>query len=115
VPVERVASSRRSGETSETVPPAAARGAVARWARDERVLWRLGPGFVVLLAPGDAAPISLRGTGVALWAALDRPRTVPEVVAQLAGEFDADPDVVRPDIEPVIARLAEAGAIRSVP
>jgi hypothetical protein len=86
-----------------------------RWERDERTLWRQAPGSVVLLAPHDGEPTVLRTTGVALWAALDRPRTVPEIVSLLAAEFDAVPEVVRRDVEPVIARLAESGALRTIP
>ena len=90
--------------------------ALPRWGRDERTLWRGGPGsFVVVLGPADAEPRSLRGTGAALWATLDRPRTVEEIATRLATEFDADPDVVRSDVEPVIAQLADVGAIRVVP
>jgi hypothetical protein len=86
-----------------------------RWERDPRVLWRFGPGLVVLLGPDDVAPTSLRGTGVALWAALDQPRTVRELAARLAAEFGADADVVESDIEPVIASLAATRALRPVP
>jgi len=87
-----------------------------RWRRDERTLWRVGPGsVVVVLGPHDATPRSLRDTGAALWAALDRPRSVHEVAARLAAEFDADPDVVRRDVEPVVAQLVETGALRAFP
>jgi hypothetical protein len=90
-------------------------GAVeARWERDERVLWRRGPGWVVLLCSGSEAPISVRGAGVALWAALDRPRSLAELARHLAAEFAADSAIVRRDIEPVVATLAASGAVRRV-
>src|SRR5437899_991680 len=98
----REATSYRGRGTPRTAPPAAGR-ALPRWERDPRVLWRCGPGFVVLLGPDDVTPTSLRGTGVALWAALDQARTVPDVAARLAAEFDADPKVVQSDVEPIIA------------
>ena len=96
-------------------PQTAARageGASPRWERDPAVLWRFGPELVVFLAPDSVAPTSLSGTGVALWAALDQPRTVRELAARLAAEFGADPDVVESDIEPVVANLAAIGVLR---
>jgi len=83
-----------------------------RWRRDERTLWRAGPGRIVVFLDHDATPRSLRDTGAALWALLDRPRTMQEIETLLAAEFVADPDVVRRDIEHVITQLGEAGAIR---
>jgi dTDP-4-amino-4,6-dideoxygalactose transaminase len=85
-----------------------------RWERDERTLSRSAPDFVVLLAPDCADPIVLRGTGVALWQALDRPQNTEELANRLAAEFHADPGAVRSDIEPVIARLGAAGVLRAV-
>jgi Coenzyme PQQ synthesis protein D (PqqD) len=85
------------------------------WARDERVLWRAAPGLVVVLGPHAKEPISLRGSAVPLWATLDRPQNVADVVERLAPAFSADPDIIRADIEPVIARLAQVGALRRAP
>jgi dTDP-4-amino-4,6-dideoxygalactose transaminase len=85
-----------------------------RWERDERTLSRSAPDFVVLLAPDGDDPIVLRGTGVALWQALDRPQNTEELANRLAAEFHADPAAVRSDIEPVIARLGAAGVLRAV-
>jgi len=84
-----------------------------RWRRDERTLWRAGPGaVVVLLGPRDTGPRSLRGTGAALWSALDGPpRSVQEVAGRLATEFRADPDAVRRDVDPIIAELARVGVL----
>ncbi|MGH8985344.1 MAG: PqqD family protein [Acidimicrobiia bacterium] len=87
----------------------------SRWERDEQVLWRSGPGFVVLLCPRSATPVLLRGTGVELWAAFDRPRSVPEIAARLSMAFGAEYEPVRSDVAPVVARLAETGALRPVP
>jgi hypothetical protein len=85
-----------------------------RWERDKRTLSRSAPDFVVLLAPDGDDPIVLRGTGVALWQALDRPQNTEELANRLAVEFHADPAAVRSDIEPVIARLGAAGVLRAV-
>jgi len=87
---------------------------VHRWERDDRTLSRSGLDSVVLLAPNGDEPIVLRGTGVALWQALDRAQNTEELANRLAAEFDADPATVRSDIEPVIARLDAAGVLRAV-
>lgn len=84
-----------------------------RWRRDERALWRAGPGrVVVVLDRHDEAPRALRGRGAELWALLDRPRTVSELETLLSAEFDADPEVVRRDVEQAITQLGEAGLLR---
>jgi hypothetical protein len=87
---------------------------VRRWERDDRTLSRSAPGLVVLLSPNGGDPIVLRGTGFALWAALDRPQSTEELAVRLAAEFDADGATVLSDIEPVIARLRAAGMLRLV-
>jgi hypothetical protein len=85
-----------------------------RWERDQRALWRKAPGSIIVLGPADPAPVALRGTGVVLWSALERPLSLAELTARLAAEFDVDPQVMRADIEPVITRLAKAGTLRPV-
>jgi hypothetical protein len=104
-----------TAEGSSTVRTTASPSPDIRWARDPRTLWRSGPGFVVLLGPGDALPVALHGTGVALWEAFDSPRTTREIAVLLAGTFDAPVDVVEADVSPVLSRLAEAGALYQVP
>jgi Coenzyme PQQ synthesis protein D (PqqD) len=84
------------------------------WRRDAHTLSRLAPGRVVLLGPDGDDPIVLLGTGVALWRALDRPQSTDELAISLAKEFDASPDAVRSDIEPVLAELSAAGVVRAV-
>ena len=69
------------------------------------------PGLVVVLGPERGDPIVLRGTGVALWRALDRPQSTDELAISLAEEFDASPDAVRSDIEPVLEQTFRRGRI----
>jgi Coenzyme PQQ synthesis protein D (PqqD) len=68
----------------------------------------------MVLGPERGDPIVLRGTGVALWRALDRPQSTDELAISLAEEFDASADAVRSDIEPVLAELSAAGVLRPV-
>jgi Coenzyme PQQ synthesis protein D (PqqD) len=84
------------------------------WRRSERTLSRSAPGLVMVLGPERGDPIVLRGTGVALWRALDRSQSTDELAISLAEEFDASPDAVRADIEPVLAQLSVAGVLRAV-
>jgi hypothetical protein len=85
-----------------------------RLVRARQVLWRAGAFGVVLGVPGGE-PVTLTGTGRALWDALARPVTRTELAAELAGVFAADPAVVRTDIEPVLAELGRVGAIEELP
>jgi dTDP-4-amino-4,6-dideoxygalactose transaminase len=103
---------RREGAAPGASPTM--RNGADRWERDERTLLRCAPTFVMLLSPDGDEPIVLRGTGVALWHALDRAQNTEELANRLAAEFDADPAAVRSDIEPVIARLSAAGVLRAV-
>jgi dTDP-4-amino-4,6-dideoxygalactose transaminase len=106
----------RCASSEQATRPAAAvtRDGDHRWERDERTLSRSSPEFVVLLPPDGDEPIVLRGTGVALWQALDKAQNAQELATRLASEFHADPAGVRSDIEPVIARLGAAGVLRAV-
>jgi hypothetical protein len=88
---------------------------MSRWERDDRTLSRSAPGVVVVLSPGGGDPICLRGTGVALWEALDKPRSTEELSATLACAFDADRAEVHVHVAPIIAQLSAAGVLRAVP
>jgi dTDP-4-amino-4,6-dideoxygalactose transaminase len=103
---------RREGAAPATSPTM--NNGADRWERDERTLSRCAPTFVMLLSPDGDEPIVLRGTGVALWQALDRAQNTEELANRLAAEFHADPAAVRADIEPVIKRLSAAGVLRAV-
>jgi hypothetical protein len=78
------------------------------------VLWRAGAFGVVLGVPGGE-PITLTGTGRALWDALAEPVTPAELAAGLADAFAADPEVVAADIAPVLAELGRVGALEELP
>ncbi len=82
-----------------------------RLERAPSTLWRAGEFGVVLLAPRAAAPVTLGGTGRGLWDALAEPRTREQLASDLAAAYDADPQVVADDIEPVVEQLLSIGAI----
>jgi hypothetical protein len=79
------------------------------------VLWRDGAFGVVLLAPGAHEPLTLAGTGRALWAALERPVTITALARELAATFSVGRDRVKRDIAPTLAELARIGAIEERP
>ncbi len=88
---------------------------MARWRRRPDALWRRSlDGVVVLPADGDA-PVSLEGTGPALWDLLAEANDVEALARKLAGEHGTDPAVVAADIEPVLEDLEAAGALERVP
>jgi hypothetical protein len=83
--------------------------------RAPAVLWREAEFGVVLLAPRDREPLTLTGTGRALWHALAAPIAPAALAAELATVFDTDPARVEADIAPVLAELHELGVIETVP
>jgi hypothetical protein len=84
-----------------------------RFVRADEVLWRDG-GDILVLARVDGYAVTLTGPGGAVWEVLERPRTMDETAAELAEAFDADVDVVRGDLEPVLDRLVDEGFVRTV-
>jgi hypothetical protein len=79
------------------------------------VLWRDGAFGVVLLTPHSRDPLTLSGTGRALWVSLARPATVAELADDLAAVFDTEPEQVRADIAPVLEELVRMGALEARP
>lgn len=84
-----------------------------RFVRRDEVLWRDG-GDLLVLARVDGHALTVTGPGGAVWAALDRPRTLVEVSAVLARAFEADPARVRDDLERLLTDLADQGFVRTV-
>ena len=75
--------------------------------RAEAVLYREALDDVVILVPGpEREPFALAG-GVALWRLLEQPRTTGELVTALGA---ADP-LASTELDTLLARLAESGAV----
>lgn len=77
-------------------------------------IWREGDFGVVVLGPASYEPVTLAGTGVAIWDALARPRRRVELVELLATRFAADAEDVARDIAPVLDALVADGALELV-
>ena len=85
-----------------------------RLERHSGTLWRNGLDGVLVFAPGDNEPLHITTPGDAVWSRLAEPVTLGELIAGLASSYGTAEDVVRADIEPVVAALLDAGALRSV-
>ena len=77
-------------------------------------LWRRGDFGVVVLGARRANPVTLSGTGVALWELLEQPRGRGELVDDLATRFGVDRDRVMVDVGPVLDDLLAGGELETV-
>jgi hypothetical protein len=85
-----------------------------RWRRAETVLFREALDDVVLLVPGpEPTPFALAG-GAALWRLLERPRTIGELVADIASGASVPPQG-ETELDALLNRLADAGAVDRMP
>jgi hypothetical protein len=82
-----------------------------RWRRREDTGWRLTLNGVVVLASGATEPVTISGSGGAVWTLLDRPRGLEELTALLAQRFSVEPDEIQRDLVGLLAQLVELGAI----
>ena len=66
---------------------------------------------VVMKSPSAARYIGLSATGARIWALLETPRTLAEVCAALAGEYEITAAEVEADVRDFVAGLAERSAV----
>lgn len=79
--------------------------------RNERLAWRVLEGEAVILYPEAGTLHRLNVTGTRMWELLDGKRSLAEVAAGLAAEYDVAPtDAVR-DLQAVAADLMAAGLV----
>ena len=88
-------------------------GEARRYQRRPELLTRQAPGFVAL-ARVDGTSVRLPGSGAAVWALLDEPRSVAEVGEALTSTYDADAAQIAADVEPLLEQLAESGFVTHV-
>ena len=84
-----------------------------RWRRRPDALWRRSVDAVLVLPAGADEPVTLTGTGPALWELLAEPCTVAQLAAVLADAYDAPIETVEADIAPVVDELARVDALES--
>jgi hypothetical protein len=78
------------------------------------VLWRRSSDTVIILPSNAPDAVTLAATGPELWELLRTPLRVDALIAALAAAHHADRSVVEGEVRPVLARLAELGAIEAV-
>lgn len=63
----------------------------------------------------DLASIySLNEVGTSIWQAISSPRSTEEIVQLIAGEFAADPQDIKCDVESFLAEMQSAGLVADV-
>ena len=72
-------------------------------------------GETVLLDLQHGKYYSLNGTGAAVWALLDEPRTATELCAALLERFDVEPETLRGDLQDLLDDLRRQGLIEEGP
>jgi hypothetical protein len=65
----------------------------------------------VLMSPKDFAYFGLVDTGALVWDRIDGTTSLDDLVAALAGDFNADQDQVRHDVVDFVSALEVAGLI----
>lgn len=76
-------------------------------------IWRAGDFGVVVLGTHDREPVTLAGTGVAIWETLVAPHRRDELVDLLATRFAADRERVGRDVGPVLDALLAGGILEA--
>lgn len=69
---------------------------------------------LALLEPKTGQYFTLNQTGSVVWQFLREPRTLSEIVDEVANKFDVSAAECEGDIEVLVARLSESGLIRKV-
>jgi hypothetical protein len=89
-----------------------------RWSLDDAivtarpgVISRLVEASTVLLDSTSGRYFSLDAIGTRVWAHLLSTPTPRQAVEALVAEFDADPDVIRQDLERLVERLEAQGLV----
>ena len=84
------------------------------WRRRADTLFRRAPDGVLVISLGGGDPIWLSAPGDAIWALLDAPLAIDELVERLADQFGAPVDTVRTDCLATLNELEARGLVESV-
>ena len=79
--------------------------------RHQDVLEAEVDGQRVLMSPKDYAYFGLVDTGALVWDRIDGQKSIDELVAALAAEFDTDAVQVRSDVDEFVSALDAAGLL----
>lgn len=81
--------------------------------RGDQIIWRRGDDGVVVLNPNDGQYFSLDDIGGRIWEQCEGERSVAEIAAALAQEYDAPPSVIQGDALELLDELAAEGLVRA--
>lgn len=79
--------------------------------RNPEVLSRRHANGVLLLCPGAERPLFLEGSAPAVWALLERPASLGDLVEDLAEVFGRASSVLLPDLKSLLENLMIEGAL----
>ncbi len=74
--------------------------------RGTHVLSQGVPGKVVLLTPEDGNYFSINEVGARVWELCDGARSVAEIIATIADEYDAPVETIEVDVRELLEELA---------
>jgi hypothetical protein len=77
------------------------------------VLWRRSLDAIVLLPPASEEPVTLAGTGPAVWELLAEWRTEADLVAVLAAAFEVPAERVTADLSSLLTELRALGVVET--
>jgi hypothetical protein len=84
-----------------------------RWRRREDVVNRTVVDGVLVLGPTGAEPVTLEGTALTVWQALEEPRSLDDLVRILSEQFSPAPSLGS-DVAGLLVELEAAGLISQV-
>lgn len=82
---------------------------LARYRRNDQVLWRRTGDGAILANPGEEGFERLSPTGAAVWELLAAPTSVSSVVAELAEVFEAPRATIEGDVAEIIEQFVARG------
>ena len=88
---------------------------LARFRRSDQALSRRVGADVLVTTPGDEDVHELSGGAMAVWADLEAPRTLSDLIGDLAIAHAAQPAEIADDVEGCLLTLMAFGVVEEVP
>ena len=82
-----------------------------RYSRNPDALHRSTVRGVLVLPPGRDEPQLITAPGDRVWEELARPRTLDDLAATLAAQFEAEPTLVANDVSALLDQLIQLGVV----
>ena len=72
-------------------------------------------GNIVIMTLADGKYFELNRVGAHIWAQLEQPASISEIVDQLAAQYEVDIDTCRAEVETWLSRMHELGLVVAAP